>query len=334
MLNLIHQNPMYKGFSMQHRGPQINHLSFADDVIIFTSTDRYSMSLIMNTLKEYELTSDQLNKKEKSHFMVPSNTSQNIIDRIQEVTGFSRKDSPFTYLGCPLYIGRQRIIYYSQLVEKVSKKICGWQARILSFGGKITLIKHALQSIPIHTMAAISPPKTTIKYIESIITEFFWGREQDRRRYHWASLETMSLSYVEGGVGIRRLTDICTALQYKQWWNFRAKSSLWGQFLKAKYCQRANPIAKKVHTSESLVWRYMMKNKNILETHITWKINSGSCSFGWDDWIGRGALAKHNVNISSLNNATIVHFLINGEWNEMKLRQQHGKSADTGRIQK
>ncbi|KAK6786405.1 hypothetical protein RDI58_014930 [Solanum bulbocastanum] len=99
------------------------------------------------------------------------------MDTIQEVTGFSKKDSP-------LYIGRQRIIYYSQLVEKIFKKICGWQARLLSFGGKTTLIKHALQSIPVHTMVAVSPPNTTIKYIESIIIDFFWGREQDRRKYH------------------------------------------------------------------------------------------------------------------------------------------------------
>ncbi|KAK4707107.1 hypothetical protein R3W88_033321 [Solanum pinnatisectum] len=184
MLNLIHQNPMYRGFRMKQKGPQIKHLSFADDVIIFTSTDRHSMKIIMNTLKEYEHTSDQLINKEKSHFMIPSNTSQNIIDSIQEVTGFSKKDSPITYLGCPLYIGRQRIIYYSHLVEKVSKKICGWQGKILSFEGKITLIKHVLQSMPIHTMFAISPPNTTIKYIESIIADFFWGRDQGKRKYH------------------------------------------------------------------------------------------------------------------------------------------------------
>ncbi|XP_049405105.1 uncharacterized protein LOC125868520 [Solanum stenotomum] len=114
------------GFSMESKGPQINLLSFADDVIVFTSTDRQSMKLIMDTLEEYEHTSDQLINKEKSHLMVPTNTPQDIITIIQEVTGFYQKDSPITYLGCPIYIGRQRIIFYSQLVDKVSKKICGW----------------------------------------------------------------------------------------------------------------------------------------------------------------------------------------------------------------
>ena len=35
MLNNIYNNPVYKGFHMEPKGPQIIHLSFADDVIIF-----------------------------------------------------------------------------------------------------------------------------------------------------------------------------------------------------------------------------------------------------------------------------------------------------------
>lgn len=37
MLNHLHHNPLYKGFHMEPKGPQINHLSFADDVIILLS---------------------------------------------------------------------------------------------------------------------------------------------------------------------------------------------------------------------------------------------------------------------------------------------------------
>lgn len=54
MFNHIPQIPLYKGFDMEPKGPQINHLSSADDVIIFTSTYRHSMKLIMDTTGEYE----------------------------------------------------------------------------------------------------------------------------------------------------------------------------------------------------------------------------------------------------------------------------------------
>ncbi|XP_049368158.1 uncharacterized protein LOC125833012 [Solanum verrucosum] len=287
MLNLLHQNQMYKGFQMELRGPQINHLSFADDIIIFTAGTRQSVQLIMKTISTYEAVSDQLLNKSKSHFMVPSNTSSDIIAGIQEITGFSRKESPINYLGCPLYIGGQRIIYYSDLVDKVVKKISGWHSRILNFGGRVTLVKHVLQSIPIHTMAAISPPKTTIKYLKNIRADFFWGMDKERKKYHWASWETLSYPCDEG----------------------------------AKYCQRANPVAKKWDTGQSLVWKYLLKNKPSVEPYITWKIHSGSSSFWWDNWLGNGPLADHMDNISSLNNLQVSYFIEEGQWKETLVRQ-------------
>ncbi|XP_049378369.1 uncharacterized protein LOC125843198 [Solanum stenotomum] len=284
LLNSLHQIPSYKGFFLEPKGPQINHLSFADDVIIFAAIDRHSLKVIMDRLGEYEHTSGQLINGEKSHFMIPDNTHLDIIKTIQEFVG--------------------------------------WQARVLSFGGRITLIKHALQSVPLHTMAAISPPNTTIKYIDAIIAEFFWGKDLDKRKYHWVSLDTMCLPYNEGGLGIKRLTDICTSLQYKQWWSFRSKVSLWSQFLKSKYCQRAHPVVKKVDTGQSLMWKYMMKHKIKVEEYIGWQINSGNYSFWWDDWLEWGAIANYTSVVSSLNNATIAHFLIDGKWNVRKLRHQ------------
>ncbi|WMV46087.1 hypothetical protein MTR67_039472 [Solanum verrucosum] len=125
MLNLLHQDQNYKGFHMQIGGPQINHLCFADDVIIFTAATRSSLQLIMKTLSTYEAVSDQSINKENSHFMVPTNTPMETIDMVKDITGFYQKASPISYLGCPLYIGGQRIIYYSELVAKVVKRISG-----------------------------------------------------------------------------------------------------------------------------------------------------------------------------------------------------------------
>ena len=53
MLNMLHQQQHYKNFQMESRGPQINHLSFADDIIIFSSTTRDTLHMIMKTLATY-----------------------------------------------------------------------------------------------------------------------------------------------------------------------------------------------------------------------------------------------------------------------------------------
>nr|XP_004237272.1 uncharacterized protein LOC101266714 [Solanum lycopersicum] len=284
-LNLVHHNHLYRGFSMEKKGPQINHLSFADDIIIFTSTDRRSLNLIMRIIEDYEKVSDQKVNKDKSFFMVTSKTSQYIIGDIKLVTSFCMKNSPIHYLGCPLYIGGQRIIYFSEVVEKVIKRISGWQSKILNYGGKVTLVKHVLQAMPIHILAAMSPPKTTLMYIKREIAAFFWGVDKDGKKYHWASWNTLDYPTMEGGIGVRLLDDVCKAFQYKHWWEFRTKGSLWSQFLKAKYCQRANPVAKKYDT-------------------------------------GNGAIANYCGNISSLNNSVVAEFFTNGTWNEGYIRHQ------------
>lgn len=54
LMNNLHGNPQYHGFYMEARGPQINHLSFADDVIIFASGRKNTLKLIMKTLSTYE----------------------------------------------------------------------------------------------------------------------------------------------------------------------------------------------------------------------------------------------------------------------------------------
>ncbi|XP_055800429.1 uncharacterized protein LOC129869869 [Solanum dulcamara] len=93
-------------------------------------------------------------------------------------------NGPITYLGCPLYIGRQRIIYYTGMVSKVIRKIRGWQNKILSFGGRATLVKSVLQSLPIHLLSAIRPTATTINQIKSLIANFFWGWDKEKKKYH------------------------------------------------------------------------------------------------------------------------------------------------------
>ena len=180
-LNMLYQNHLYNGFHMDSRGPQINNLSSAEDIIIFTSTKRSSLQLIVNTIMGYEKVSDQHVNKEKSYYMVTANTKQETIDIIKSETGFNIKDSPIVYLGCLLYIGGQRIIYYFDLVEKIINRIACWQCKILNSRGKITLLKHVLQSIPIHTLSAIAPPKQPSSILkESLLT--FSGVPIKRRR--------------------------------------------------------------------------------------------------------------------------------------------------------
>lgn len=64
-----------------------------------------------------------------------------------------------------------------------------------------------------------------------------------------------------------------------------------------------------------------MRNKHIVENHISWLINSWSSYFWWDDWLGIGALGGYSLDNSRPNNIKLSHFIVNGNWNELMVRQ-------------
>lgn len=66
-LSMLINSPTYKGFSMSKKGPQINHLSYADDLILFTSGDKPSVKMVMKELNSYQLASRQLINRDKTN---------------------------------------------------------------------------------------------------------------------------------------------------------------------------------------------------------------------------------------------------------------------------
>ncbi|XP_070030586.1 uncharacterized protein [Nicotiana sylvestris] len=111
-----------KSFLYATKGPQINHLAYADDIIIFTSGSNASINLIMDTIRRYENSSGQKVNNDKSFFLTAPNTCATRINRIRNATGYMDKNFPFTYLGCPIYIGRKKLVYFDCLVNKIVKK--------------------------------------------------------------------------------------------------------------------------------------------------------------------------------------------------------------------
>lgn len=53
----------------------------------------------------------------------------------------------FTYLGVPLFKGKYKTIYFTDLIKEVKKCLLNWSSHFVSVGGKLILSKHVLQSM-------------------------------------------------------------------------------------------------------------------------------------------------------------------------------------------
>ena len=94
---------------------------------------------------------------------------------VQHITGFAHKAFHVRYLGCPLFHGRSKRVYFMEMVHAVIKKVASWRDHFLSIGGRITLIKHALAGIPIHLLAVACPLKGVFSMVERVMANFLWG---------------------------------------------------------------------------------------------------------------------------------------------------------------
>ncbi|XP_019233205.1 PREDICTED: uncharacterized protein LOC109213823 [Nicotiana attenuata] len=221
---------------MPAKGPQINRLAYAEDIIIFSVGNNKTIRLIMEQIHKYEMASGQKLNANKSFFIAAPNTKVGRINRIRNATRFMDKQFPINYLGCPIYVGRKKICYFEEMVAKIVKRISGWQGRLLSYGGKVVIIKNVLQSLPLYTLSAMSPPKATLNLIEKHFSRFLWGSSGDKNKFHWSSWKNLCVPKEEGGIGIRRMEDINEICSIKRWWRFRTCPYLWVEYLRARYC--------------------------------------------------------------------------------------------------
>ncbi|XP_060216354.1 uncharacterized protein LOC132643852 [Lycium barbarum] len=182
-LNELHKKEGYVGYGMPKWSPYINHLAYADDTIIFTSAQPHTLKLVMNTLAEYEKISGQKINKEKSAFY--QSVSQTLANSVVECTHIPRKEFLFTYLGIPIYYGRKRIAHFKEITEKIHNRLGLWTRKLLSIGGKTTLINHVLQSMPIHLLSACDPPSGVFAQIHGMFAKFFWSNSVGNSSKHW-----------------------------------------------------------------------------------------------------------------------------------------------------
>ncbi|XP_060170522.1 uncharacterized protein LOC132601460 [Lycium barbarum] len=291
-LNHLHVVPEFKGFGMPKWRPKINHLAYADDIIIFTSADVPFMLLIMEILGNYEKTSGRKINKEKSVVYMHENVSAEISITVKIVTGIVRKDFPF-----------------------------GWKGKMLSVGGREILIKHVLQSMPMHLLSTVNPPDGVIRQMHKMFAQFFWSNTIGGKSRHWVAWTKMCIPTAEEGLGFRSLHDVSLSLYCKLWWNFRPKASLWSAFLTNKYYRKENVvIIPWKYGSQN--WKKMLMARDMVENQIWWQIKQGNSLFWYDKWTGMGALYFMCEEDNRDPNVQNVYDLVeNGTWNLVKLRE-------------
>ena len=79
------------------------------------------------------------------------------------------------YMGMPLGTSYKTAFIWNPILERMEKKLLGWKCLYLSKGGRLTLLKSTLSSLPTYYLSLFIVPKAMAIRLERIQRNFLWS---------------------------------------------------------------------------------------------------------------------------------------------------------------
>ncbi|GJS48269.1 RNA-directed DNA polymerase, eukaryota [Tanacetum coccineum] len=225
---------MFKGINLS---PLVNlsHMFYADDAVFVGQWCDGNINTLVYVLECFFQASGLRINMCKSKIM-GVNVGDEKVKSAASKLGCLILKTPFSYLGTKVGGNMSRVQAWTEVVDKVKSRLSNWKMKSLSIGGRLTLLKSVLGSMPIFYMSIFRVPLTVLHSLESIRCHFFNGHEINSNKASWVKWKSVLASKEKGGLGVSSLYALNRALMMKWVWRFYSqKESLWARVIKAIY---------------------------------------------------------------------------------------------------
>ncbi|RVW57146.1 putative ribonuclease H protein [Vitis vinifera] len=311
------QGNFISGCRLRGRGDaeiMVSHLLFADNTIIFCEASKDQLTHLGWILAWFEAASRLRINLAKSELILVGE-----IDNIEEMAvelGCRIGSFPVKYLGLPLGARHKALSTWDAVEERMRRRLALWKRQYLSKGGRITLIKSTLASIPIYQMSIFRMPKSVVKRLEKLQRDFLWGGGSTGRKIHLINWKVVCTQKEKRGLGIRRMGLLNKALLGKWIWRFAVeKDVLWKKVIGVKHgLEGCGWKSKEVRGPFGVgVWKEILKEMSWCWNNMKFKVGRGTKIMFWTDhWCGNVALSQAFPQIFAL--VVCSNELVNDVW--------------------
>ncbi|GKA87761.1 putative RNA-directed DNA polymerase, eukaryota, reverse transcriptase zinc-binding domain protein [Tanacetum coccineum] len=254
---------LFKGASIGRDNMSVSHLMYADDVIFFGEWSQVNTHNLLCMLHCFFLISGLKINVDKS-IVLGVGVSTEEVAQMASIIGCGVSKFPFKYLGVPVGGNMSRCVNWDVVIQKFSSKLSSWKARLLSVGGRLSLIKAVLGNLPTYFMSIYLMPVSIRSKLESMRSKNFRGVDLNENKMSWVKWERCLASKKNGGLGIGSIYGLNIGLLFKWIWRFLTRpSDLWARVIGNIYgyigdIDRNCPIANRtplLHSDWSTVLR-------------------------------------------------------------------------------
>ena len=147
-------------------GIQVSHLLFADDTLVFCEDSQDQMAILSWLLLWFEAISGLSINLNKSEILSVGRVEN--AEVLASELGCKVGSLPSTYLGLPLGAPHKSVAMWDGVEERMRKRLALWKRQFISKGGRITLIRSTLVSMPIYLMSLLRMPRVVRLRFEKI----------------------------------------------------------------------------------------------------------------------------------------------------------------------
>jgi hypothetical protein len=164
------ENNLFHGYKVSDN-IMFHSLQFADDTIILGEGSWDNLWTIKTVLRSFEIVSGL-----KVNFYKSKLYGINLVDSFLSASSSflhcAVEAIPFRFLGIPVGANPRRRSTWLPIIESMKKCLNTWTGRILSIGGRVTLINYVLSSLPLYFFSFFKAPSCVIKDLVSIQRNF------------------------------------------------------------------------------------------------------------------------------------------------------------------
>ncbi|GJT74440.1 hypothetical protein Tco_1041165 [Tanacetum coccineum] len=225
----------------------LSHLFYADDAVFIGKWDRANILTIVRMLKCFFLWLGLNQYCLRVKLMALESLMRKFFAQLTLlVSTFSTRSHNLSVnVG---FSSRRKA--WDEIIGKVSNRLSKWKIKTLSVGGRLTLIKSVLTSLPLYHMSLYKAPLGVLRDLEFLRRKFFNGADINEKRFSMISWNKILASKQKGGLGVSSFFALNRSLLFKWVWRFLSHdASLWHRLIAVLYGNRSPFVHKQVSVS-------------------------------------------------------------------------------------